>query len=492
MKAVISFLFFGYLILFFSNGNLKGQSCELWSEPDSLSDSMSDNYDATLAMVREGNQYSYYVFWVRFLDALGTELVYLDYYNSQGPESIYLSDEYFISNPQVVSLADWYYPAPDTLAFIFYEAGSESHDIYYIAMTPDGFTEPAPFVNSTANETHLRVSRDGSLVWEEDGAIKYSQLWIDAEGLHFKPTVTIDDGDCHKPDIQKGMSTFITWEKGDPGTPEIRVSEWDYENEEWGAPEVLFSDGQHLNPGFARGMDDWVGWSSVLVTDFVDTNGQYHFSLYDLYEEWEMLSEFSQDFSMEPNLFTVDLITDYFGSGFMAFSHDEGLGNRDIYCSDYQEVPQYFYGYCSIDSTPQSESHPQLFMGPWSSYSFDLICIWETFRNGNKQLYASRVPVTVGGISETSEDGLQARVFPNPFHDDLNLEVQVKGYEKLDIKVFNTMGQIVKVIPGLECLMGNSIKVPLQDLPPGIYLIRIESQGRSASLKVVKSGVGSQ
>jgi hypothetical protein len=488
MKSFLSFLFLGYLLVLLNLTLVNGQSCELWSEPDSLSDSQSDNYDAFLTKVREGNEYNYYVFWVRFLDALGTELVYEDYYEPGSGAQVYLSDEYFISNPQVISVADWYYPAPDTLAFIFYEAGSETHDIYYITMTPGGFSEPVAFATSPADETHLRVSQDGSMVWEEDGAIKYTRLSLDASGVHFVPTVTIDAGNCHNPDLQKGQTDFIAWEKGEPETPEIWYSQWDYENDEWSDPVVLFDDGMHSNPKFARGMDDWGGFGSVVVTDFLDSNSSYHFSFYDLYEYWETLSEFSQDFSMEPELFTVDIITDFWGGGFLAFTHDEGMGNRDIYSSDYQEAPPYFFGYCSIDSTPQSEHHPQLFMGPWFFDGFDLICIWETFRNGNRQLYTSRVPVIVGGVPEkNSRQEIQATIYPNPAGDFSWLTVECNAIAPLSITIYNSQGQAVRILrEDISSIGKKSFRIQTDDFSSGIYFIRLETGDQQGSLTLVK------
>jgi hypothetical protein len=488
MKTLISILFLGFLLILLNVSILKGQSCELWSEPDSLSDSQSDNYDAFLTTIREGNEYNYYVFWVRFMDAMGTELVYMDYYDWEMPEPVYLSEEYFMSNPQVISLADWYYPPSDTLAIIFYEAGQESKDIYYIAMTTGGFTEPVPFVNSSANETHLRVSHDGSLVWEEDGAIKYCQLGYNNPGFYFTPAITLDEGDCHHPDLQQVTTDFIVWDKSNAGNAEIWYSSWDYANQEWGAPIMLYDDGMHSNPKFSRTMDDWGGWVPVLLTDFLDSNGQYHFSYIDLYDLWETISEFGQDYPMEPELFTVDLITDFWGSGYMAFKHDEGIGNSDIYSSDFLDVTQYFNSYCSIDSTAYYESRPALFQGKWYFDAFDLICVWESWRNGNRQLYTSRVPVSVGGVPEkNSRQEIQATIYPNPAGDFSWLTVECNAIAPLSITIYNSQGQSVRILrEDISSIGKKSFRIQTDDFSSGFYFIRLETGDKEESLKLVK------
>lgn len=489
MKTTLVFLFSAIIFLAVSINDLKAQRCKLWSEPDSISDSQSDNYDPFLMKIREGYDDNYFVFWVRSLDLIGTEIVYLDYYNSEVPEPVLLAEGYNVNNPRVIPTSGWGIPM-DTVAFIFYETDQNGNpDIYYMTMTADGFGPPLPFVNSSANESNLRISTDGSMVWEEDGAIKYCQLGYNDPGFYFTPAITLDEGECHHPDLQQVGTAFIIWEKDNNGIPEIWYSSWDYANQEWGEPIIMYGDGMHSNPKFSRTMDDWGGWVPVLLTDFLDSNGQYHFSYIDLYDLWEVVSEFGQDYPMEPELFTVDLITDFWGSGYMAFTHDEGPGNSDIYSSDYLDVTQYFNSYCSIDSTSYSESKPSLFNGKWFFDGFDLICIWESFRNGNHQLWTSTTPVVIGNIPETKEaSGLRARAFPNPFEDYFDLEVEIESSNQMDIRVYNSLGQLVRILNNRTLSIGsNLIKINAADLGPGIYFIRLESGDKEMSVKLVKN-----
>jgi hypothetical protein len=488
MKSLISVMFLGYLLVLLNVSMVNGQSCELWSEPDSLSDSQSTNNDPFLIKIREGYDDNYYVFWIRYLDLIGTEIVYLDYYNSDVPVPLLLAEGYNISNPRVIPTSGWGIPM-DTLAFIFYETNQNANqDIYYIVMTADGFSTPLPFVNSPADESNLRVSADGSMVWEEGGAIKYCQLGYNNPGFYFTPAITLDEGDCHHPDLQQVTTDFIVWEKSNAGNTEIWYSAWDYANQEWGTPIMLYDDGMHSNPKFSTTMDDWGGWMPVLLTDFLDSTGQYHFSYIDLYDLWETISEFGQDYPMEPELFTVDLITDFWGSGYMAFKHDEGSGNSDIYSSDYLDVTQYFNSYCSIDSTSYYESRPALFQGKWYFDAFDLICVWESWRNGHIQLFTSTTLVTVGNITETSEDsGLQVTVYPNPFRNYLNLEMESNCTNRLDVRVYNSLGQLVEIVKNKTLSIGsNVIKINTEELGPGIYFIRLETGDKEESLKLVK------
>lgn len=464
-------------IFMLSTFGLSAQRCEFWSEPDSISDAQSDNYDTYFSRIRIGNEYQYKVFWVRFLEVFGTEIVYADYYAPENQGSVLLAEGYNVSNPQVISMADWFYPASDTLAFIFFEANmGESTDIYYCIMTASGFSVPVPFADSPADETHLRVSNDGSLVWEENGAIKLCQLGKSEPGFYFSPVLTLDEGNCHNPDLNKGGTTCVAYEKGDTEAPEVWTCMWDYANQDWGEPQLLYNDGMHTNLKFSRGMEDFGIWSQVILTDYQDSTGKFRFSYYDVYEPWEVISDFSQDHPMDPQLFTIDLITDFWGGGFMALNLDEGMGNSDIYSSDNLEVTTYFEGYCQIDSTPQSEAHPQLFMGPWIGNSFDLICIWESWRNGHTQLFTSRIPVVVGSVAESQgKNPLRTKLYPVPCRDFFRLVIEDGQKEPVMLHIYDLQGREVKTMSAVLPAEARSVQVPVHDLPPGMYTLEIES-----------------
>jgi hypothetical protein len=168
--------------------------------------------------------------------------------------------------------------------------------------------------------------------------------------------------------------------------------------------------------------------------------------------------------------------------------HDEGEGNSDIFSSDYGWYEPELYNYCRIDSTVQADAHPQLFQGAWHFSYFDLVCIWESWRNGHWQLFSSTTPVVIGNVPEKKDEGeLQVRAYPNPVTDVLWLECETGGTSGISIAIYNTFGQLVKTYQGEFSIKEKTIKsIGMKDLPAGIYLVRLETGHFVKSLEIIK------
>lgn len=485
-------LLFAATIILLKFGNLGAQSCEYWSEPQPISDSLSDNRNATLVNIHGGDE-SYYVFWERSSEAQGSEIVYTDFYNQDTPQRVVSGNGFTVSNPQVVSVYN-YPPSIDTLAYIFYQTNeSGNQDIYYIIMNDTGFTAPAPFATSIEDETHLRVSPAGGMVWQEGDMIRFSRLYHNSMGFYFEPVVTIDSGDCRNPDIQNTdiytIEEYLAWEKGSLESPEIRFSEWSFENEQWGEPITLFESGTHSGIRFSQGID-YSSWVAILLSDLKDELGQYHISGYDFLSQGEFISDFTQSESFQPDLLTVDFLTDdFWQTGYLSFVHEEGANNSDIYSSDNAELFPLLDNYCRIDSTDQMDMNSRLFQGAWHySYYFDLISIWESWHNGHWQLFTSNTPVIIGSVPESATNvDLQVQAYPNPFNDFLWLEYESGKTSPVTVTIFNTFGQLVKKTEEkFSSSAKNLMKIETGNLPAGIYLVKTESGNSTGTIKVVK------
>jgi hypothetical protein len=480
-----------FAFLFFIIENLPAQQCEYWSVPQPVSDSITNNHNATLVML-SGNPTAYYVFWERTFEDSWSEIVCANYYETAEPQVIIHANSFDVNNPQVIAVSD--YPDRDTLAFVFYiYTYMEGYrDIFYQVMTDTGFSGSTRFTNTILNESHLRVSPGGGMVWQEGDKIRFSRLNWASSGFYFEPVVTIDSGDCRNPDIQNtemynSTEGFIAWEKGDPDNPEIWFSAWSFENEAWSEPMLLFGDGNHSGIRFSIGTDI-ASWVPMLLSDLNDESGKYRISGFDFIDQTEFITEFSQEAPFQPSLLTIDFITDYWQMGYLAFRHGEGEGNSDIYSSDYGWLEPYPESFCSIDSTDQPDVNPQLFQGAWHFDYFDLVCIWETFRNGHWQLFSATTPVVIGNIPEIKQEGdLKANAYPNPFKDCLMLEYQSGGTSAISISVYNTIGQLVKTIACAPSSSEKSLKeIDMNDLPSGIYFFKLFDGHSAFSLKAVK------
>ena len=75
-------------------------------------------------------------------------------------------------------------------------------------------------------------------------------------------------------------------------------------------------------------------------------------------------------------------------------------------------------------------------------------------------------------VNETAAE--QVSVYPNPAKDG----VAIEGIEAAEVQVYNTLGQPVKKVRGTN-------EVDLEELPQGLYLLRIEAKGGQVVKQIV-------
>ena len=68
------------------------------------------------------------------------------------------------------------------------------------------------------------------------------------------------------------------------------------------------------------------------------------------------------------------------------------------------------------------------------------------------------------------------QVYPNPAKD----RVVIEGLEAVEVKVYNTSGQMVKCVRGTN-------EIDVEGLPEGVYLLRImDAEGKVYTNKIMK------
>jgi hypothetical protein len=490
MKA-IRLILFGFIILpVFFPGKLNSQACYSWSVPVPVSDSISDNLNVSVVSLYY-NYDSFYLFWERHSEASGNEILCKNYYEPGETLTVIASTNYSLTNPQVIATSYWG-PHYDTLAYIFYQSNQAGNEnLYYIIMTSDGFLGPMPFATEPEDETHLRVSQGGGMIWQEGDRIKYSRLSQTSPPYSFLAPQTIDSGDCRKPDIQRTSAydpeQIIAWEKGTGDNKAIWHCDWSWALWEWSPPILLIDDERYSNPTFGKAMY-WLSYFDIIAADYIDSIGLYHYAAYDHFAQEEYISEFSQSNSFQPDLFLMDIPTDdFWGFGYVAVSREEPGGTPDIFSND-----SYFYPWtdntCRIDSTPQPDRHPQLVQGQEGGDCFDLICVWESYRNGHWQLVTSTTLVIIGGIGENDHaDDFNISLYPNPFNDCLRIGYFLKDAALVNILIIDTYGRIVKNFDiGIQEVGRHEEMISIPEISSGTYLVKVASNGISGSKVILK------
>ncbi|MBL7732134.1 MAG: FG-GAP repeat protein [Chitinophagaceae bacterium] len=107
-----------------------------------------------------------------------------------------------------------------------------------------------------------------------------------------------------------------------------------------------------------------------------------------------------------------------------------------------------------------------------------------------KQYYRLKIKDKDGGVKYSNIALLQHNgaaeiiAFPNPATDVLQLELN-KNYDRLDISILNSAGQLVKQ---LNKLPGNTqlVKIPVSELPPGVYWLQLQSGQEKQTIQFIK------
>lgn len=101
-------------------------------------------------------------------------------------------------------------------------------------------------------------------------------------------------------------------------------------------------------------------------------------------------------------------------------------------------------------------------------------------------LTAFNDPTSHVGIKETPSAIGQVMVFPNPAKDFLNVSIELKQSQSLDLILLDLNGRLIKTLFQGEQAAGKYSKIlDVQDIPSGVYFLRINGEGKKLSQKLL-------
>jgi len=94
--------------------------------------------------------------------------------------------------------------------------------------------------------------------------------------------------------------------------------------------------------------------------------------------------------------------------------------------------------------------------------------------------------VTIGYLGINDHKTQDLSVFPNPFYNSTTIEFESTQPEKVELKIYNQLGELVEVIhkntqPGKQTLTWDA-----NGLPTGIYFIRLQTGNSISTKKIIK------
>jgi len=415
-QLIILFTLIGSVSIAFS------QQYYVWSDPVAISDSSTNNTDATVKRIDFYGGHDYYTFWVRSEDTSSSDIYVQRYYIVEDPIPLVYEGDFHYRNPQVIPLENW--NSGDTSFVLLYEADIDGDfDIYYQKYATNGFTEPLALTQTDTDEGQMQASNSGGVVWENDGNILFSRLKKTFTGtLYFDTTAVIDSIMCSNPDISKDDNSsspqYISWEKIINDSSKICLREW--ANPGWLETIIVSDSGLNTLPRFSEstwnGVTPTLSWNCMLPDSAILVGYSPSYWSPDYYTPY-----FGQEIPFNPHFFNIMIFVDeVYDYSVMTFEHQEG-SQTDIY-GNKGYIVYNLSGHVNISNSSTIERNPYLFEGMFYATSYmDVINIWESWRNGHWQLFTSYIKVEIwGGVEDGRQQNLIFAFHPTRFLITLN------------------------------------------------------------------------
>ena len=388
-----------------------------------------------------------------------------------------------------------YSPNADSTFYIFYETNQVgNNDIYYMIYRSDGsLTLPQPLANNSADESQLTVFRPyfydnypielGPLVW-----IRGTQLWgcslIDDGGQYFTEELLLDSAICSNPSYGepeiKGDSPGVLYERQDSsGTTFLYKIDY-YGDGMWGSPEIYFDSLESRNPTRTSEYGD-ACWSVLDDTVWkVAKKDQFW------YGDTLIIDTLSKEEPFDPAaLGQVVGVDDWSGPYWIAVTYPVDSVD-EIFMTDMGP----YNGFENYTNSGVMNRNPKFFMGEdhWLSGCWYDYLVWESYRNGHWQIWASKTIQCVGSVDENEKIQALLKVHPNPFTIETTLTFELGSRSDVRIEAYDMQGRLMDVITRQSYDQGkHQLRWRTDGLTEGVYLIKMIVGDEVFTSRIIKS-----
>jgi hypothetical protein len=424
-----------YIVTFFLVLAASGHSQETWGPPFPLTDSVTDNVNATLSIVPGEviQPDTLYILWEKSSDSLSTGIYARNLTAMAGPFMAASRPGAHFRHPRVYSRG-----IGDTLFYFTYETDMNGNwDLYYsILMKNEVVLGPFPFIRSFQNERNLNFGVQ-TFSWEKEGNILVKSITGD--------TVHLASDSCHNP--VQSPADLVAYEMATGQELGVFYSKYDEISQLWTGPYPLdiYGTNSHLtfgNDSYGADFAQYVLWQHKngpfwVIKGFDTGNGNFC-----------SFTNFAGCNNVSPSFCNIKLITgkaEPFTFPYSTFASDVN-GNMEIYVNEvwFDTIRTNLSDYSGPDI------HPQLFnyFHPYGSgFENKIYNIWESHRGGHWQLWAANLEILTGDEALKSPGSL-IRCSPNPFTDKTCLEYFIKEPGPVAVTIFDLRGRKIKILEG--------------------------------------------
>ena len=470
-----------YIFLMFLVITLSGQSQNTWGPPFPLTDSLTDNVNATLSILPGVflQPDTLYMLWERSSDSFSTGIYARNLTTMAGSFMVAALLNVHFKHPRVFRRG-----TGDTLFYFSYETDMNGNwDIYYsVLMKNEAVLGPFPFIRSALNERSLNFGDYQAFSWEKEGEIFVKDASSD--------TVRLASDSCGNP-VQEVGESYVAYEMATGPDLGVFYSKYNEVSHLWSSPFPMDIYGSNTHLTF--GNDSYgTQWASYVF--WQHKNGPYWevkgFSLSD--NQYCSLNNFTNSNNVSPSYCTIIMTTveGYLPNvDFFTFGSDV-TGNMEIYVNNwiYDSV------YSNLSDFSGNDAHPQLFNNFNALYGVldnQLFDIWESYRGGHWQLWATTMDILTGENSlKYPVTGM--RCSPNPFTDETRIEYLTGEAGSLTIDIYDLQGKEIKTLNsaaeghGKHSVTWDGKDAAGVPVPAGIYVCAVKTGDSVLRCKIIR------
>jgi hypothetical protein len=456
------------------------QSQENWGPPFPLTDSLTDNLNATLSIVPADmiQPDTLFMLWERSSDTSTTEIYARNLTTMAAPFLAAGLPGAHFRHPVVYRRGF----GGDTLFFFSYETDMNGNwDIYYsIMMRHEVTLGPFPFITSPLNDRSIHFGDPYSFSWETEGIIK---AYVPADDT----SVLCSEGSSGP--VQSG-ELFVAYEKPLPDALGLFFSKFNPFSNIWDGPYPMDINGTNTHATF--GNDSYAANnSSSLLWQHKDAD-YWTIKGFDLSSTTFLtFNNFPGCNNLSPSFCSIEMLTDSmpFFMPFSTFSSDV-TGNMETYVNMLYDMT-----YQNISQYTGKDAHPQLFNNlHWAGMGLDnqLFDIWESSRGGHWQLWATTMDVLTGENTLPSSDKELIRCYPNPSASVSRIEfrspVPVPGFPEITDLSGKKITQLTGAVNtgGLHTVEWNGTDAHGNPVPAGIYFCSVKTGETVIHCKIIR------
>jgi len=490
---LIKTILFGVIISLFISCSVQAQGFGEWTDPEPLTDSLSNNANAYLYHQWISGAERLFMVWEKETDSLSTAIYLKDILDSQPPQVVISNPGIKYSNPKIMDA----HGHADSHILIIYESTENNNlDINYIPYSlSTGLGDPIALIDTPFDDTNYTIapewnfskdnlgSHQNSISWISDSILFIKNFLEVGDTAYFSEVVYTDSSRCSQPYLEMGFwgpHCGLLYIKSDSNKHILMSAACNHAGE-WSGPITRYDSSDNRNPNQALCYDSHKLWSTHMDSTWrVIVENDMWGNAYTIYP-------IKKDSPFKPvatgQSYGVKSFIPYL---FVAVVYQDSIsGMNEIFMTEYPGSTAFH----SFTNSGTMNRNPQIFEGEhiYTSCWYHYI-VWESYRNDHWQIWASKLINCVGNTDENNLDDFFISAYPNPFTHKTTLEFTLDSRSDVAIEVYDNRGIRVGTIANQSFDQGeHQLRWNSDGMPAGVYIIKMTVGDMIYTKKVVKS-----